>query len=115
MSRIKMSSDDIFNKEFKKSTFGGFNRSDVDEFLNSVIEDYETFEKEVVSLKTQNEELRKENFKIKMESMKVNKGIDETDFPIKEEVKVDTTMEKRIIDLEREVAVIKALINQGKN
>lgn len=62
----KLTVDDIFEKEFKTKAFGGLNPQDVDNYLNEIIDDYETFEKIIEDLRKQNEILREENFKIKM-------------------------------------------------
>lgn len=54
---MKLSPLDIYNKEFKKSTFG-YNVNQVDEFLDEVGMAYERLLKEVNSLKDENERLK---------------------------------------------------------
>lgn len=114
MSKIKLTSDDVFNKKFKKNIFGGFATEEVDDFLNEIIKSFESLEKDVKSLKAENDKLRKENFQIKMEVIKTN---DKNDFEFENKETSSTPieirdLEKRIIDLEREVAVINAKIEK---
>ncbi|MFW5979842.1 MAG: DivIVA domain-containing protein [Bacillota bacterium] len=54
---MKFSPLDIYNKEFKKSTFG-YNASEVDEFLDEVGMAYEKILKEVNNLKDKNEKMK---------------------------------------------------------
>ncbi len=68
----KLTIDDILEKEFKTKKIGGIDATDVDEFLNQIIEDYEYFEKSITELKGQLEQLRSENFKIKMNVLNSN-------------------------------------------
>ncbi len=68
----KLTIDDILEKEFKTKKIGGIDANDVDEFLNEVIDDYEYFEKSITELKGQLEQLRSENFKIKMNVLNSN-------------------------------------------
>ena len=48
---------DIENKKFSKQTMSGYNVEEVDEFLDQVMQDYESNYKEVVSLKNKVDEL----------------------------------------------------------
>ncbi len=68
----KLTIDDILEKEFKAKKIGGIDANDVDEFLNQIIDDYEYFEKSINELKGQLEQLRSENFKIKMNVLNSN-------------------------------------------
>lgn len=49
MDQIRLTIQDIVNKEFKKS-MRGYNEEEVDRFLDTVIEDYELYQKEIEKL-----------------------------------------------------------------
>lgn len=57
--RMKLTSQEIVEKEFKKS-MKGYNVDEVDTFLNIIIEDYEGFEAELASLREENARLKAE-------------------------------------------------------
>lgn len=61
---------DIHNKEFKRSTFRGYNEDEVNEFLDRVIKDYE-------ALIRQNKELEERNAQIE-EQVKHFKSLEES-------------------------------------
>ncbi len=48
---------DIENKKFSKQMMNGYNVDEVDEFLDQIMQDYETNYKELVSMKTKVDEL----------------------------------------------------------
>ncbi|GKV67156.1 MULTISPECIES: cell division regulator GpsB [Sporosarcina] len=54
---LKLDSKTILEKEFK-SGMRGYKQEDVDLFLDDVIQDYETFKKEIARLKEENEKLK---------------------------------------------------------
>lgn len=56
MAKIIYSPKDIFEQEFKV-TMRGFDRAEVDEFLDNVIQDYEAFLAEIAALKVENSRL----------------------------------------------------------
>lgn len=56
MAKIIYSPKDIFEQEFKV-TMRGFDRAEVDEFLDNVIQDYEGFLAEIAALKVENSRL----------------------------------------------------------
>ncbi|MGT2905681.1 cell division regulator GpsB [Streptococcus didelphis] len=58
MTSIIYSPKDIFEQEFKTS-MRGFDKKEVDEFLDNVIKDYEAYIAEIEHLKAENERLRK--------------------------------------------------------
>ncbi|MCQ5017780.1 DivIVA domain-containing protein, partial [Anaerostipes hadrus] len=48
---IKFTPQDILQKQFKEKSIGkGYDVSDVDSFLDDVIKDYDTFNKEITRL-----------------------------------------------------------------
>ena len=51
-----LSTKDILNKQFKRS-FRGFDIEEVDAFLDQIIRDYDTFQKEISYLQSENERL----------------------------------------------------------
>ncbi|WP_019241958.1 MULTISPECIES: cell division regulator GpsB [Bacillus] len=56
--KIKLTAKDILEKEFK-SGMRGYKPEDVDQFLDLIIRDYETFHQEIEELKQENVKLRK--------------------------------------------------------
>lgn len=52
MDQIRLTIQDIVNKEFKKS-MRGYNEEEVDRFLDSIIEDYENYEKQIDALNSE--------------------------------------------------------------
>lgn len=57
MASIKYSSKDIFDKDFK-TTVRGYNKEEVDEFLDDIIKDYETYAALVKELQQENQRLK---------------------------------------------------------
>jgi DivIVA domain-containing protein len=118
MKEQSLTIEEILKKDFKKKKIGGIDQVDVDEFLNSVIDDYEYFIEKINILKDINEKLRDENYKLKMVEIK---SVGEKDtfqekieivkedtpvVPQEEEIKKDPNLE-RVEALEREIARIK--------
>ncbi|AKP47528.1 MULTISPECIES: cell division regulator GpsB [Bacillus] len=64
-NKVKLTAKDILEKEFKTS-MRGYNQEEVDQFLDLVIKDYETFHQAI-------EELQKENLRLKMKLEKASK------------------------------------------
>ncbi|MGT2959123.1 cell division protein GpsB [Streptococcus bovimastitidis] len=60
MTSIIYSPKDIFEQEFKTS-MRGFDKKEVDEFLDNVIKDYESYIAEIEHLKAEIESLKKES------------------------------------------------------
>lgn len=57
MADKNLTTKDILQKEFK-SSMRGYNVSEVDEFLDLIIRDYEAYQKDFVYLQSENERLR---------------------------------------------------------
>lgn len=57
MIKTQLTQNDIYTKEFKKG-MNGYNKDEVDTFLDIVIKDYETFDGEINRLKEENEKLK---------------------------------------------------------
>ncbi|OZU90148.1 cell division protein DivIVA [Virgibacillus indicus] len=58
MSRVQLSGKDILEKDFK-TAMRGYNQEEVDEFLDTIIQDYDALNQEVERLQQENERLRK--------------------------------------------------------
>lgn len=56
MAKYNYKAIDIFNKEFKVK-MRGFDPDEVDEFLDNIMKDYETFNKEILALQEANDRL----------------------------------------------------------
>ncbi|MDC3415334.1 cell division regulator GpsB [Aquibacillus salsiterrae] len=59
LDRIQLNTKDILEKNFKTS-MRGYNQEEVDEFLDVVIQDYESFQHEMEKLKQEMDRLRKQ-------------------------------------------------------
>jgi DivIVA domain-containing protein len=60
-AKLNLSPQKIYDKEFHKESIGGYSPEEVDAFLDQVIEDYETYQKALISLKKKADELEKTN------------------------------------------------------
>ncbi|MGO4937019.1 cell division regulator GpsB [Fundicoccus sp. Sow4_H7] len=56
MAEKNLTAKDIFKKEFNKA-MRGYNVAEVDEYLDSIIRDYDSYQKDVAYLKNENERL----------------------------------------------------------
>lgn len=56
--RIHLSANEIFEKDFK-TAMRGYKQEDVDEFLDLIIKDYETFTQQIDKLKQEVEQLKR--------------------------------------------------------
>ncbi|MGT2895865.1 cell division regulator GpsB [Streptococcus entericus] len=113
MAAIIYSPKDIFEQEFKV-TMRGFDKAEVDEFLDNVINDYELFLAEIDSLKKENARL-KAKLKEVMDQQEANTApytppLVTPDYPMYSEPETFTPTSasnfdilKRISRLEREV------------
>lgn len=59
LDRVQLSGKDILEKNFK-TAMRGYNQEEVDEFLDTIIQDYETYQQEIERLKQENEKLKKQ-------------------------------------------------------
>lgn len=57
MADKNLTTKDILQKEFKNA-MRGYNVSEVDEFLDLIIRDYESYQKDIAYLQSENERLR---------------------------------------------------------
>lgn len=59
LDNIKFTAQDILHKQFKEKSIGkGYDVDDVDSFLDDVIKDYDTFNKELSRLQDENDRLK---------------------------------------------------------
>ncbi|WP_238985139.1 cell division regulator GpsB [Bacillus kwashiorkori] len=58
-NKLKLTAKDILEKEFK-SSMRGYKQEEVDQFLDTIIKDYETFAKVIEELQTENLRLKKQ-------------------------------------------------------
>lgn len=58
-SKIRLTAKEILEKDFKTS-FRGYNKDEIDKYLDFIIKDYEYFQQETENLKQENERLRQE-------------------------------------------------------
>lgn len=72
--KLNLSVKKIFEKEFNASR-KGFDQEEVNEFLDLVIEDYETIAQYIKEIKQTNQELRDENYRLKKEMMQRKNGM----------------------------------------
>ncbi|TMN23706.1 cell division regulator GpsB [Lentibacillus cibarius] len=56
---IQLTGKDILEKEFK-TAMRGYHQEEVDEFLDTIIQDYESFQQEIDKLRQENERLKKQ-------------------------------------------------------
>ena len=77
--KLRLSSKDILNKKFKQSA-NGYDPEEVDTFLDKILEDYRTIDKEIdglnaeiISLKRDNETL-KANLRDKEQAISIQKS-----------------------------------------
>lgn len=56
-NQIELNADIIYNKDFKSSV-GGYNKVEVDEFLDIILHDYKKFEDAIKQLKIENQRLK---------------------------------------------------------
>lgn len=57
--KVKLTAKEILEKDFK-SGLKGYNKDEVDQFLDLVIKDYETFHQEIETLQQENLRLKKQ-------------------------------------------------------
>ncbi|MEN1969386.1 cell division regulator GpsB [Lentibacillus sp. N15] len=59
-NRIQLGGKEILEKNFK-TAMRGYNQEEVDEFLDTIIQDYDAFKQEIERLELENERLRKQS------------------------------------------------------
>ncbi|WP_251546394.1 cell division regulator GpsB [Limosilactobacillus caecicola] len=105
MDNIKFTPQDILHKQFKEKSIGkGYDVDDVDSFLDDVIKDYDTFNKEVQNLRDENDRLKSKvdelNRQVEVGSS-INSNPSTTSQPVSNATNMDIL--KRLSNLERRV------------
>jgi len=59
-NQIQLSGTEILEKDFK-TAMRGYHQAEVDEFLDVIIQDYETYQKEINRLSEENERLKRQS------------------------------------------------------
>lgn len=103
MDNINFTPKDILQKDFK-AKMRGYDPTDVDTFLDSVIKDYETYQQEVQNLQDENERLQDKIDELGKQasvSTPVSAANEEAAAPVSGATNVDVL--KRLSNLERRV------------
>ncbi|ACG62901.1 TPA: cell division regulator GpsB [Streptococcus equi subsp. zooepidemicus] len=100
MTGIIYSPKDIFEQEFKTS-MRGFDKKEVDEFLDNVIKDYEYFNAQIEALKAENEALKKAKAQVRDPLAGSSQAVSQPTRVAQSATNFD--MLKRISKLEKEV------------
>ena len=108
--RLNLSVKKILEKEFKKKNIGGLDPNDVDQFLNLIIEDYETIANYINSLQEQITKLRDENYKLKKDQIQNTQNIGVIDEEITEK-----DLENRLDLLEEKTVILENIIKKLDN
>lgn len=117
--KLNLSVRKIVDKEFKKKHVGGYDPQEVDNFLDLIIEDYETIAQYIQKEKEEMQRLRDENYQLKKDMMNNTGNLTKEDTlelqtettaeppaSIVEEVvetKIDVEESRRLDDLERKM------------
>ena len=96
--KIALTMQDILEKEFKIDT-RGYRMQEVDQFLDTIIRDYNEYNRIVKRLSLENERLRSENASLKEDLRSLESSIDTVKGGEKEITNVDLL--KRISQLEK--------------
>lgn len=104
-NKIQLTPKKILDKEFKVD-FKGYNSTEVDYFLDTVLEDYENFAKIIKNANSQLESLASENERLKAEIVKLTKEkeiYEENVESLEEQLSPQVDIIKRISLLEKAV------------
>ena len=94
MTNLNYSPKDILQQEFK-TKMRGYDPIEVDEFLDGIIKDYETYNKEILTLQEENDRLSK--------SQAISSRIQATPEAPKSQAVTNFDILKRLSNLEKEV------------
>ena len=99
MAKYNYKAIDIFNKEFKV-TMRGSDPDEVDEFLDNIMKDYETFNKEILALQEENDRLNAKINQLNKSQAVISKIQPESQ---KSQTVTNFDILKRLSNLEKEV------------
>lgn len=97
MSGIKYTTKDIFEQEFRQS-MRGYNKEEVDEFLDDIMKDYDVYEAKIKELKAEISRLKADK-----SAGSVTSGIPERSDFVRATTATNFDILKRINRLEKEV------------
>lgn len=105
MSEIKLTAQDILHKQFKEKSIGkGYDEADVDEYLDIVIKDYDTFHSKLTQLQNENERLKAKVDELNRQvavGSNMGRSANEGSQPVSSATNIDIL--KRLSNLERRV------------
>ena len=96
--RITLSTQDIFEKEFKIDA-RGYRMQEVDKYLDIVIKDYSEYNNIIIELAISNKQLTDENEKLKQEVRNLKSNLEALKYSEKEVTNVDLI--RRVSQLEK--------------
>ncbi|MFP7493833.1 cell division regulator GpsB [Terribacillus saccharophilus] len=106
LANIQLTQKDIFEKNFKTG-MRGYNQDEVDEYLDKIIQDYETYQKEIDRLKSENERLRNQ---LSTESSRTSRSIQQPAEPAVQSAPVRETQTTHQVNYD----ILKRLSNLEK-
>lgn len=105
LSEIKLTAQDILHKQFKEKSIGkGYDEADVDEYLDIVIKDYDTFHSKLTQLQNENERLKAKVDELNRQvavGSNMGRSANEGSQPVSSATNIDIL--KRLSNLERRV------------
>ncbi|WP_326717616.1 cell division regulator GpsB [Vagococcus jeotgali] len=102
MTKLNYSAKDILQKEFK-SKVRGYDPIEVDEFLDNVIKDYETYNQELLALKEENHRLVNKVDQLTQNQASLSRMKQETPAATKNTSVTNFDILKRLSNLEKHV------------
>ncbi|GLB46847.1 cell cycle protein GpsB [Philodulcilactobacillus myokoensis] len=103
MDKIKFTPKDILQKHFEHKV-RGYNSSEVDKFLDGIIEDYETFNKQIQQLQNENDRLKNQINDLKTNGTQVSSHSSASqNYNNVNNTNVNVDILKRLSNLERRV------------
>ena len=100
--KLNLSAKDILENEFHVD-FKGYRAIEVDEFLDQIIKDYNTFEEHVGELNAKINQLELQNSSLKAEVMELQNKVAMQNVGNSEEAITQVDILKRLVKLENEV------------
>lgn len=102
MANLVYSPKDILQQEFK-TKMRGYDPVEVDEFLDNIIKDYETYSKELLALQEENDRLSAKVAQLSKTQGAAQTRVQQTEAPKRSAAVTNFDILKRLSNLEREV------------
>lgn len=80
-NKFRLTAKEILEKDFK-TAMRGYDKDEIDKYLDMIIKDYEMFQKEVEQLKQENFKMRRENEKLQELQKKQTSSSGNTNYDI---------------------------------